>query len=153
MAVPGRGGRSLRAGNVEIMFFGKGAFDRSRTTDVKTPTGSMRVSDPETTAWDLVRYSALAGGLGNVATVLSELTERIDRRRLVQTARRHGDQLVVRRLGYLLAQLHRKDLARSIGPLVGAGPARRLDPAEPATRSREDRRWRLIINATVEPEA
>ncbi|MEK7767314.1 MAG: type IV toxin-antitoxin system AbiEi family antitoxin [bacterium] len=82
-----------------------GAFDRSRTTDVKTPTGSMRVSDPETTAWDLVRYSALAGGLGNVATVLSELTERIDRRRLVQTARRHGDQLVVRRLGYLLAQV------------------------------------------------
>ena len=45
---------------------------------VKTVTGSIRVSTPEATALDLLRYVAAAGYLSNVATVLHELAEACD---------------------------------------------------------------------------
>jgi hypothetical protein len=37
----------------------------------------MRVSTPEATALDLVRYVTAAGHIGNVATVLAELSEKL----------------------------------------------------------------------------
>ena len=39
--------------------------------EMKTETGAMRVSTPEATALDLLRYLEGAGHLGNVATVLA----------------------------------------------------------------------------------
>jgi len=63
--------RPVRAGNVLIRFHGKGPFACSRTQEVKTPTGIMMASTPETTAWDLVRYCKAAGGLDNVVTIIS----------------------------------------------------------------------------------
>ncbi len=37
----------------------------------------MRVSTPEATALDLVRFVTAAGHIGNVATVLAELSEEL----------------------------------------------------------------------------
>ncbi len=56
---------------------------------------------PETCAFDLVRYPEGAGHLSNAATVLVELAERLDERKLVDVAPlvRLPD---VQRLGYLL---------------------------------------------------
>jgi len=56
---------------------------RKRLTDVpvqpfNSPRGTLLVSTPEATAIDLVGYAAHAGGLNQVATVLSELAERMD---------------------------------------------------------------------------
>ena len=45
---------------------------------VNTPRGTLLVSTPAATALDLVGYQHQAGGLDNVATVLSELAERIE---------------------------------------------------------------------------
>lgn len=44
----------------------------------QTETGTMHVATPETTAFDLVRNPSSAGYLSNVATVLSELADRIN---------------------------------------------------------------------------
>ena len=38
------------------------------------PTGSLRVATPETCAFDLAQAPGRGGGVGNVATVLRELT-------------------------------------------------------------------------------
>ena len=46
----------MTAGRVKIRFFASQYVAKAAVTDVKTPTGTMRVSTPETTAIDLVRF-------------------------------------------------------------------------------------------------
>lgn len=153
VVVPRRTVRPVRAGNVLIHFYGKGSFDRARSQEVKTPTGALKVSSPETTAWDLVRYPGAAGGLDHVATVLSELAEDLDAAELRDTAKRHGDVLVTQRLGWLLDRVRRQDLAKGLMRLVQDAPVRRLDPSASLNGARASRKWRLLVNAQVEPEA
>ena len=150
--IPNRAVRPIRSGNVFIRFHGKGPFDRSQTQEIKTPTGIMKASTPETTAWDLVRYFKAAGGLENVVTVLSELAEKLDGGKLRQTVKGHDEVIVAQRLGYLLDKLGRQDLSKGFADWVKGAPLRLLDPAA-GSRSSENRKWRLLINARVEPEA
>ena len=144
--------RPVRSGNVFIRFHGKGPFDRSQTQEIKTPTGILNVSTPETTAWDIVRYFKAAGGFENVVTVLSELAEKLDGAKLRQTVKGHGDILVAQRLGYLLDKLGWQELSKGFTGWVKKAPLRLLDPVG-GVASSENRRWRLAINARVEPEA
>ncbi|MBK8232080.1 MAG: hypothetical protein IT349_14870 [Candidatus Eisenbacteria bacterium] len=50
----------------------------------ETGTGTLRASTPESTALDLVGYAPSAGGMVNVAGVLSEMAERIEPDRLAE---------------------------------------------------------------------
>lgn len=153
VVIPRRAVRPIRAGNVQIRFYGKGPFDCSQTQDAKTPAGTMKVATPETTAWDLVRYVQAAGGLEHVVTVLAELADTLHAARLRETVKRHGARLVAQRLGYLLDRLGRRDLTKGLAGWVGAAPLRALDPSAPVAQATESRKWRLLINARVEPEA
>lgn len=78
---------------------------RAPTVEMKTETGTIRVSTPETTALDLVRYLVAAGHLGNVITVLAELAEKMNGKALAQVARAERDVSNAQRLGYLLDQV------------------------------------------------
>lgn len=153
--VPGKSIRPILVGNVRIRFFGKGPFESSEMTDVKTPTGYEKVSTPETTAWDLVRYSKHSGGLENVITVLSELSEKLDPKKLLATAQKHDDILTAQRLGWLLESLKERDLAKGLAAWVGKKkpPMRPLDPSTSLKGSKENERWYLLINAKPVPEA
>ena len=155
VVVPGKSIRPIHVGNVRIRFFGKGPFEASEITDVKTPTGYEKVSTPDTTAWDLVRYAKHSGGLENVITVLSELSEKLDAKKLLATAKKHDDVLTTQRLGWLLESLKEKDLAKGLADWVGKRnpPMRPLEPGSPLERSKENERWRLLINAKPVPEA
>ena len=66
-----------------------------------TPRGTIRVSTPEATAFDLVAYAHHIGGLDQAATILAELAEQIDPEQL----RLFAETVPVpwaQRLGYLL---------------------------------------------------
>ena len=76
----------IRIGRAGIRFVKKARVATTPTVRVNTPTGQMRVSSPEATAIDLVRYPEHAGFLSNVATILRELVERIDGRELLRVA-------------------------------------------------------------------
>jgi predicted transcriptional regulator of viral defense system len=143
--------REARAGRVRIEFHMSRGVTDAPVVDVQTETGSMRVSSPETTAYDLVRFPAAAGHLNNVATVLGELAEKVDAEKLAKLASKHAVP-DVQRLGYLLELVGEQDLAE---PLSKALEHRRrrpvlLAPGEGASRERPDERWRVIPNATVE---
>jgi predicted transcriptional regulator of viral defense system len=153
VVIPDRAVRPVGAGNVRFRFHGKGLFERAQTVDVKTPTGFMKVSSPETTAWDLVRYPHAAGGLDNVATVLKELVARLDSGRLRDAARRHGEVVVVQRLGYLLDRVGGRGQAAALAGLVAKAPLRLLDPSRPAKGGRANGRWHILANARVEAES
>lgn len=153
VVIPERAVRPIQAGNVQIRFYGKGSFDRSQTQDAKTPTGLMKVATPETAAWDLVRYFKAAGGLENVVTVLSELAEKLDEKRLRDTVKRHGEVIVAQRLGYLLDRIGRRSLSKGLAAWVANAPLRPLDPGAPVVGASESRKWRLLVNVALEPEA
>jgi predicted transcriptional regulator of viral defense system len=150
--IPVRTMRPVRAGRVRLRFFGKGRFDQSGTLDVKTPTGKIQVSSPETTAWDLVRYPKSAGGLDNVITVLSELADTLRPDPLLDCVRRHGEPVVAQRLGFLLDQTGHSRLTGGLAKWVAGAPVRALDPGASASGFAVDARWHLCVNATLNPE-
>lgn len=146
--------RPATAGRARIRFFIKRTIGRTRTTDVKTVTGTMRVSTPEATALDLVRYVRGAGYLGNVATVLSELAERIDARRLVSAAEAEPDVSCGQRLGFLLDLVGQGRRAEPLSRWIARRqpfPVR-LRPDRPARRAANDPRWQVLVNEAVEAD-
>lgn len=147
--------RSLRVGRVRIHFFVKKLIDRTPVVNMKTPTGTMRVSTPEATALDLVRYSKAVGHLGNVVTILSELSHVLDGRGLATAAIESGDVRVVQRLGYLLDQVGAQRTTVSLAKWIKDIHPRPvlLRPGRPAKDVKENPRWRVIVNETVEVES
>lgn len=76
--VTDRSTRPAKAGRARIEFHATRTVEDAPVVGMQTETGSMRVSAPEVTAFDVVKFSEACGGLSNVATVLSELAERVD---------------------------------------------------------------------------
>ncbi|MBI3458622.1 MAG: type IV toxin-antitoxin system AbiEi family antitoxin [Candidatus Rokubacteria bacterium] len=144
--------RSVRVGRARIRFVKKAHLAHTPTVDIKTPTGTIRVATPEATALDLVRYPEHAGFLGNVATVLTELAERLDPQALVRAAQADEELAHAQRLGYLLDRIGRGELA---GPLAEwiASKAPRVAPLRrdrPMVRAPRDPRWRVAVNEEIE---
>lgn len=144
--------RSMRVGRARIRFLGKRRHEQTIVTTVSTVTGKMRVSTPEATAIDLLRYARPAGGLGNVATVLTELAERIDPVRLAEAAAADGEMVYAQRLGYLLGHVDAAQQATGLAELVAGENPRTvvLSPGRSRKGCPVDRRWRVVINEQVE---
>ena len=121
---------------------------------VKTATGTMRVSTPEATAVDLVRFAKSAGHLDNVATVLAELAPLLDPRRLLKAVRAIGDVPSAQRLGYLLERVGKRSLAKPLHDWLGSQSTRvvPLRPGKSATEAAEVRRWHVLVSDSVEIE-
>ena len=124
----------------------------------KTDTGTMKISSAALTALDLLRYPQASGGIDNVATVLSDLGQRIDPEQLAGLSAQ-VERPVVQRLGHLLEHLGHDALT---GPMLktlqarGSLPWTELDRQEardpdfaPEPRER-DPRWRVIVRRVPE---
>lgn len=145
--------RPARAGRVRIGFHEGRHVEKAPVVEIQTETGSMRVSTPEATAFDLVRFAPSAGHIGNVVMVLHELVEKIDPQALTSIADLYATS-DVQRLGYLLERLGENRLAE---PLAARLKARRYRPilfvpGQAKGNAPSDPRWRVIPNETVEVE-
>lgn len=146
--------RPAVAGRTRIRFFTKRRVQRTPTVVVKTETGTMRVSTPEATALDLLRYPSGAGSLGSVATVLAELQEKMDPRRLVEAAVADGELPIAQRLGHLMDRVGASRLADALEVHLSKQRPRyiRLRPDRSAARAPRDERWHVLVNERVEAE-
>ncbi len=145
--------RIFEASILEIRFFLNRAASRTPTFAMKTETGSMRVATAAATAFDLVRYVESVGYLGNVATVLHELAEKLDPQKLVEVAQETGIELsVVQRLGFLLAQLGMTERTEALALWLAQRRPRPvlLRPDRPAEGAAKDPRWQVLVNDDVE---
>ena len=145
--------RLVKVARVRIEFHVSRLLDRSSVYDVQTETGSMRVATPEQTAYDIVRYPDAAGHLSNVATVLSELAEKLNPEALLKLAPlfKLSD---VQRLGYLLDLVDQDALA---DPLAIWLNTRRKRPVflrvgAESKNKKADNRWRVVVNEVVETD-
>jgi len=118
-----------------------------------TETGRMKVSSPELTFLDLLRYPQASGGIDNVATVLEDLGAKLDAGRLAAISGAF-ERSVLQRAGYLLRQAGLEGPANSVQTNLEGGPPTRwieLDPslasdadlAPPAVE--RDKLWRVVV--------
>jgi len=144
--------KTVSMARTRIKFFVKQNFPASCIAKVKTATGYMNVSTVETTAIDVVRYFKGAGYLNNVATVLSELGEKIDQDKLLAEAQSGYELSVIQRLGYLLDYCGHNNLTRPLLDWVNSQKTRRipLRPDRPLAPACKDDKWNLYINDKVE---
>lgn len=145
--------RPANAGRVRVAFHKSRDVAVATVVEVQTETGMMRVSSSEATAYDLVRFTAAAGYLNNVATVLKELAETLDPATLVKLAPNYAIS-EVQRIGYLLELLGESKLAK---PLAAWLDDRRyrpvlLVPGQARGGASPVSGWRIIPNATVEAD-
>jgi hypothetical protein len=124
--------------------------------DHKTDTGRMKISAPELTALDLVRYAHVAGSIDSIATVLSDLGPKLDPQRLGKLASAF-ERSVLQRLGYLLdyikqpksaATLHAHLPAAGMLPWVELEPHRRKSKTKPPLE--RNVRWHVIVRRQPE---
>jgi predicted transcriptional regulator of viral defense system len=147
--------RPLAVGRTRIRFFASKFVARAATVNIKTPTGSMRVAAPETTAVDLVRFARAAGRLDNVATILAELSSSLDPKRLLAAVRLVNDVPNAKRLGYLLDHVRARRLSEAIHAWVerqSPSPVP-LQSGRPVAGAPENRRWHVLVNQPIEVEA
>jgi len=147
--------RPLRIGRVRLRFFVNKNLADTSLVNIKTPTGDVRVSSPEATAVDLVRFVKASGHLDHVGTVISELAPRMNPRKLLEVVRRAADLPNAQRLGYLLEHVRARDLAKPLWQWVRrqephAVPLR-LGHTSPAMPT--DHRWHVMVSQPLEVEA
>lgn len=150
----------IRAGRNMIVFYFRKDMEAVATgiEDRKTDTGTMKISSPALTALDLLRYPQASGGLDNVATVLSDLAEKIDPQQLAALSVT-VERPVVQRLGHLLDRLGHEALTEPMQQVLqarGSPPWAELDRQEardpdfaPEPQER-DSRWRVIVRRVPE---
>jgi predicted transcriptional regulator of viral defense system len=145
--------RPARTGRVRIEFHMRRHLESTPVLSVQTETGSMRVSTPEATAYDLVRFAPAAGHLSNVATVLGELAEKLDPIVLVELAPSYAVP-EVQRLGFLLERVGEPALAASLAAWLESRRHRPvlLAPRQAGGEVPPDPRWRVIPNEPVEAD-
>lgn len=148
-----KGRPDLHSGKVRLTFVSRNNLEEMPTLERKTPTGYIRVATPELTAFDLISYSTRCGGLDMVATILADLVDELDTKRLFDLASKIGPVRWVQRLGYVLQLVGASKKAEPLVKIVKETQPRysKLDPQSPLG-GEKDKTWRLKINTRIEPD-
>lgn len=120
-------------------------------------TGTVRFSNPELTAIDLVQYEKHIGGLSRAATVLEELTEQTDFSKISNELFDYTSVSVIQRLGFILenilTQNEQADLLYQ--QLLIYGKRLNYTPLSTSSlnkRTGRDTRWKIYINTEIETD-
>lgn len=145
--------RPIVCGKVRVGFYVRKNLPVVATQPFNTPRGTIAVSSPEATAFDLIGYQAQVGGLDQVATVLNDLAERLDAGKL-EAAAIHAPVPWAQRLGYLLAKVSAAETAEGLRRFLASQAYRTtpLLPSAPADGAPRDDVWKITVNADVEAE-
>lgn len=145
--------RRVRCGKVRVAFIARKNLLDVPVQPFNTPRGTIKVSTPEATAVDLVGYVRHVGGFDQVATVLSELADRIDPEKLV-TAAQTAPVTWAQRLGYLLERVDASDKSGALKCYVQTTTRQTVPLLSKTSRTKgpRDPAWKLFVNVDVEPD-
>jgi predicted transcriptional regulator of viral defense system len=150
----------IRAGRSAIAFYYRKdiAAVSQGIEDHKTDTGRMKVSSVELTVMDLLRYPHAAGGLDAIATIISDLGDRIDPAKLAALSASY-ERSVSQRLGHLLDRFGHSERAEALHAALPHGsalawvelePSQAADPVFSPEPTERDERWRVIVRRPPE---
>ncbi|MBK9131264.1 MAG: type IV toxin-antitoxin system AbiEi family antitoxin [Gammaproteobacteria bacterium] len=142
--------RPIHCGSVSVIFVARKRLIEVPTKDFNTLRGIIHVSTPEATAVDLVGYPNHAGGLDNIATVLTDLMEKIDPE-ILAIAAKTAPIPISQRLGYLLQKIGASDKTTPLKTYVRkhAREYVPLSPTMPHDPARRDKDWKIYLNTEV----
>jgi predicted transcriptional regulator of viral defense system len=142
-------------GRVQVDFILSSRTTAKQFQNIRTPTGSMRVSTPEVTVLDLVTAPNHGGGLSNVATVIGDLLEddKLDVDRLLRASSAYTAP-VLQRAGWLI-QLAANETGKQIDLRSLRGVIRNNSAATLLLSGNPpdgllDKTWDVIVNAEIE---
>lgn len=145
--------RSIHCGKVRVKFIARKNINDVPVRHFNTTRGQILVSTPEATAIDLAGYPDHAGGLNQVATILSELAEELDALALVKAAE-SAPFTWIQRLGYLLDFVGAGNATTELKEYV-RHHAREYKPLIPGRNQEGVERqpdWKIIVNDKLEPD-
>ncbi len=95
----------MEVGRSRIRFFKKRNVTQTPTKQIKTPTGYMKVSSPEATAFDLIRYVGEMGTLDQMATILVELQEQMTQKGLEEEMKAKEEICLICSMPWIKSQI------------------------------------------------
>lgn len=146
--------RTIEGEKYRIRFLVNKRLENIPTQLIKTPSGFVPIATPEATAFDLVCYMRWAGALNNVATVLTELADRLNPEKLVTVAKIYGEVGLAQRLGFILDQVADVKLTRMLHEWVKSlNPSLiLLQPGKGLARPQKNEKWSIAINDIIESD-
>ena len=140
--------RALILGRIRVRFYVKREAARTRVGELPGAHAPLRVSTPEATAIDLVRYASSLGGIERAVETLKPMAGRLKRSALKEALEAENEPATAQRLGFILDGLGYHGLAETVERTLPARLARvRLDSGAKGS-SRELRlhqRWELLV--------
>jgi predicted transcriptional regulator of viral defense system len=143
--------RNIICGKVEIDFFQKTKIQETLIESRNVKSGTIKISSPELTALDLVGYQQQSGGLQHVLTVLAELSEEFDEKKLLEAAKLCSINWV-QRLGVLLEMLGKDAVAKELKAYVNK-KARNYVPlvlGGDVDDKNKNPDWKVFVNESLE---
>jgi predicted transcriptional regulator of viral defense system len=149
-----KGHRPIKVGAVRIVFYKSKNVGILPVLNKNTNTGVIKVGSPETTAFDLVTKISDAGGMGNLSTVLLELSERLSKRALVAVAKILDRTQYIQKLGFILDELGYSHLTESLHKMVTHKTTKfiPLISTKSIMECERNLKWKIIVNESVEAE-
>lgn len=147
--------RPIQCGRIHIEFI---ANKYARSIPVKkfnTLAGSIAVATPEVLAADLVATPNHAAGINNVATILTELAEKIEIKKIPELNKIYQGLSWLQRLGYLLELLGFGSLANKINLILVKKKLNwvLLLARAPYKTLARNKKWKVIVNTEIEVDS
>lgn len=145
--------RNVRQPELQLATFYKRNLTATPTVKLKSPAGYFVVSTPEATAGDLVAYHGCCPSLDHAATVLVELAEAVNARRLADLPAKGFSLPALQRLGWLLDFVQWPGKAERLHAALSRTALNwvALESRLPCKGRRSDR-WRVIENTDIQPD-
>jgi hypothetical protein len=139
--------REIKIGRIRIQSFVKCTVDQTPTQPLANAFAPLRVSTPEATTFDLIRYAVRIGGIGRAAETIAPLLPLMRPPELRRVLKIENALTTAQRLGFVLERLKATALAKVVRewlpsdfmfvPLVAG-----LHRTAP-----EIKRWKILNNA------
>ncbi len=142
--------RVIKYGKHRIRFITNKYTEKIPKQTLQTPHGDIFISTPEATLVDLVRYKGKAVGLSHVATVVMEMQESINSKRLLPLANLLNDIPLIQRVGFVLEFVGKHD-TKPLQEWLKSKELHlvKLEPSKKNTGS-INKKWQININSEIE---
>lgn len=141
--------REVSVGRQRFRFFVKSRCPSTQVQQAPASFAPLKVSTPEATIFDLVRYASRLGGIARVAETISPLLHLLKSSSLKRVLETEDEVATTQRLGFLFEKMGRTDLASTVEKHM---PARRVwvplaAGAGCTPHAPRNERWRILENS------
>ncbi len=152
--------KNIKCGKIIIEVIYKKSLYLEDIDKFDSKTGTLIVSSVENTIYDLFFYPNKSGGYNNIATIISELLQKVNLQKMTQVIKRSPYKFWMQRLGYILECIESEDekkkekLMNILSKYICSSKTEYLPliPDISIKRSKRHKRWKLIINEKIEED-